>query len=296
VKSPFLKIALLIGASLLLGVQAPSVDAFAEEVGAATGPVLESLDGTSSIQVNGEDGSVRSVSAGGEFHEGDWWEMPSGSVGRFIFKQGSQALLTGGTRVETREVFLDQTGSKIPSLIIVRGEVRALVDPATPEELAQAAPGAKKPLRFLIRTKTAVMGVRGTDFIVEADEAHSTVHTMSGTVDVGRDDFEVKSGKAQPVAASQFAESQEGHGVSAPKPFEPASFLHQFHQKHPRMENAFKRAAVDYHTGTLRQRFEDIRRHRVPTHATRYPARSRPDARAARKKPKPHSKPRKKRR
>jgi hypothetical protein len=243
--------------------------------------VLESLEGASSIQVHGQDGSVRDEAAGGELREGDSWDMPPDAVGRLIFRQGSQVLLTGGSRVEVREELSDQGTEKIPSVLVAKGEVRTLVDPASAEELAAQAPGTPKRLRFMIRTRSSVMGVRGTDFIVEASEAQSSVHTMTGTVDVGRDVGEVKTGKATPVAANQFTEAHAGQGVTAPRSFEPGSYLNAFHQKHPRMQAAYQRAAADSGSGRLKQRFQQIHQQRAAKAAAVKKAASAPGARQA---------------
>ena len=89
-------------------------------------------------------------------------------------------------------------------------------------------------MKFLVRTKAAVMGVRGTDFAVntDADGAAAEVHTLEGQVDVAKDDKSLFSGKGMAVKADQFVKANRG-AISVPKAFDRAGFLNALKGRQP---------------------------------------------------------------
>ena len=266
-------ISLLSALLLVAGWCVPAVhaDDGADE-GANGGPVLESLDGAPSLQIHAADGTLRNESAGGSLRLGDWWDMPVKAAARVMVRQGVQALIAGGSRVEMREEPGESGGEAVPTVLLGRGDVRALVDPD---------PGRR--LRFLIRTKTAVMGVRGTDFLVEVEPDRALVHTFKGTVDVGRDTAEVREHRAVAIPANRFTIAHAGRAADAPKSFKAPYYLTRFHQKHPRMEGLGKRAAADY--GKARARFRKLRPRTSHSHAKLKPGTESPQSPAKSEQP-----------
>lgn len=80
--------------------------------------------------------------------------------------------------------------------------------------------------RFLIRTKAAVMGVRGTEFVIAVDSTGMTtqVHTLEGMVDVAANETALMSGSGVSVPSGHFIEATGSGGVSPVQIFDQAGF------------------------------------------------------------------------
>jgi hypothetical protein len=79
--------------------------------------------------------------------------------------------------------------------------------------------------RFLLRTKAAVLGVRGTEFVASAlANTEAQFHTIEGTVEVAKSSEALLAGEAAQVPAGQFVAATEAAGVSAPQAFDVAQF------------------------------------------------------------------------
>lgn len=79
--------------------------------------------------------------------------------------------------------------------------------------------------RFILRTKAAVLGVRGTEFVASAlANADAQFHTLEGTVEVAKSSEALLAGEAAQVPAGQFVAASEATGVTAPQTFDIAQF------------------------------------------------------------------------
>lgn len=81
-------------------------------------------------------------------------------------------------------------------------------------------PASTKP-RFLIRSKTAVLGVRGTEFLMEVDRSKNSaqISTLEGTVDVARSEMSLMNGQGVQLTEGRMIESS-GTGFSETRPIE----------------------------------------------------------------------------
>ncbi len=103
------------------------------------------------------------------------------------------------------------------------GSVRGIIQKAVNAD-------SHKP-KFLIRTKSAVIGVRGTDFVMSQPiKGAAQVHTLEGVVDVGKDPLTVMSGKGVPLTEGQFVTSIPG-GISTPESFNTKNYLDQLNSE-----------------------------------------------------------------
>src|SRR5271167_3293958 len=140
---------------------------------ADVGPLLETLDGAPGIEVHSADGLTRTVQQGEEFEYGD--ELMTGLAAvRIAYADGSQVLLPKGATAKLQKSELD----------LEDGEVRTLVEPAAE---GPGTTGGQPSHKFIIRTPTAVLGVRGTDFVVASRGTQTSVHTVDGVVDIAGD-------------------------------------------------------------------------------------------------------------
>jgi hypothetical protein len=85
-----------------------------------------------------------------------------------------------------------------------------------------------------VRTKAAVMGVRGTDFVYStaADSAKAEVRTLQGAVEVAKTDDILLSGQGKIVQANQMVSASDGN-ISTPKDFDREEFTKTLQQSQP---------------------------------------------------------------
>lgn len=97
------------------------------------------------------------------------------------------------------------------------------------------------PHRFFINTHTAVMGARGTDFVVSAMQAQGSVsatmevHILEGIVDVGENETRFAQGNVTPVTVGQQL-SASSQGVSQPATLDRAKYIEQLKVNQPAFE------------------------------------------------------------
>jgi len=139
---------------------------------------------------------------------------PSNTV-TISYPDGSLLAIDSDSRVEIQERAGGTQNNSLHS-----GQVRGSVAKLKPSDIVP-----KKP-RFVIRTKAAVMGVRGTEFVVGVDPGGfaTQIHTLEGTVEVAADEGGLLSGGGTPVKTGEYIEAS-GNGISPPKPFKREQFL-----------------------------------------------------------------------
>ena len=117
------------------------------------------------------------------------------------------------------KVVLSQNAERATQLL--KGRYRGRVDKQ--EGLIRKKKGKRH--RLLIRTRTAVMGVRGTDFVTSVAEKSGATdfHTLEGVVDVAKNEQNLVKGQATEVAAGN-AVSTTPKQISAPSTFNVKQF------------------------------------------------------------------------
>jgi hypothetical protein len=211
------------------------------------GPLLETLDGAPSAEVHTADGQVRSVQQGEELEYGD--ELLTGQASaRVAYSDGSQVLLASGAAAKLQKSELN----------LEEGEARTIVEPAAQNPNTNTG-GQPPPHKFIIRTRTAVIGVRGTDFVVSSQGSQTSVHTVDGVVDIAGDEASLRQGRGQSVAPGQYSEANGSGPPSPPQKYDVSKYLGSFHQRHPRLAALHEAAKSDASNGRLKQRFQQLR-------------------------------------
>lgn len=167
--------------------------------------------------------SPRDVSDSGAVYLGDRIEtLPEQSVAVRLV-DGSEVNLGPGSDLVIQE-FDRSKDSGSTQIEIHKGVIHVLV----PKNLYRA----KK--HFYVKTPVAVMGVRGTEFIVEHDELYgSRVHTFEGTVALGKNTEDLENTQTtQLVGAGRMSriESSMLHPLE-PALFEAREFLSKLHPR-----------------------------------------------------------------
>jgi hypothetical protein len=125
---------------------------------------------------------------------------------------------------------VEKSKKGVQSTLLAAGYVHGEVQRKPP-----SPSGAKPKIRFLVRTKAAVMGVRGTQFVaaIDAVQGVAEFHTLEGTVEVAKSAEALtgvtgaagSAGGGTPVAAGQFVAASAESGITGVQSFNAASFM-----------------------------------------------------------------------
>jgi hypothetical protein len=208
-----------VSAWVLLSGGAPSASA-AET--AFPKPRIESIEGAKTALL--QDGlSLREVSAGEEVRIGERIRTDGKTRVTVSYADGSQLVVYPNSDLEIEKP--DKDG--VQSNQLRGGDVKGVVQKAPSSKTTASAPAQPKAkVKFIIRTKTAVMGVRGTEFVAgfNAISNIAEFHTLEGVVEVAANPAQLASGSGVQVAGGQFVQATET-GISALKAFDPSSFM-----------------------------------------------------------------------
>lgn len=183
---------------LLDGLATPS---FLAQAAQESLPILESIEGASSIRVVDIGGAARTVQAGAKLRVGDQVEPPEKIAVRLLYDDGTQLVLAGKSRLVIEAMSAGIRWNRLSS-----GKLRARVPSAGDDS---ALP---KKYRFGTRTRSAVLGVRGTDYFVRIDKTgkFSEFVTFEGVVDIHNSEKQLLSGKGVPVPQGELIRSTIG--------------------------------------------------------------------------------------
>jgi hypothetical protein len=167
-----------------------------KKVGSAAAPA-----GAKSIMFEKDTYFIRPVKNGDRPANGDVVTTGKDGKVRLIFRNGDQVTVTPGTAFKFS---WDPKTDKNAIAEVVYGDIRAVIQPEGPRS------GMK------VQTKSAVMGVRGTDFYVSAwsKDAGSKVSVMRGKVAVAP---KIETPEPTPAAQTGGKSTQPGQ---APKPID----------------------------------------------------------------------------
>ncbi len=133
----------------------------------------------------------------------------------------------------TRQLLGRSSELLIGPLTLTSGQSRVVV-PST---------GAGNRLRFRLRSPAAVMGVRGTDFVANANSSGVDVNTLEGVVEVASDEAALEAGKGARVSAGYSVRAQRGL-VGSPTKFNRKEFLQQLLKQQPSLEKPLLKAPL----------------------------------------------------
>jgi FecR protein len=174
-----------------------------------------------------------------------------GGLLQVIAPDGAQRTVSEGDRLEVgtkltvpNKVTITlsyETGMDVLQLIY--GELRSFLSVDKPAMTSDQAPATK----FIIKTPTAVCGVRGTDFSVLSIAGATDVWTLEGEVAVAKDLVSYKAGNIASLKKGEFFEKirpTQNFKKIIVKKFKRDAFLKDFSLKHPRAAKLRDRAKL----------------------------------------------------
>jgi hypothetical protein len=191
----------------------------------ADAPVIDSIEGDRIVVIKSKSGN-RVGTRGTSLQPGDVVKTGARASARILYPDGSLLLVGKSSEVEVQEAGQGTQWNRLKS-----GEVRGIVK-KTPQQASQE--GETPRHRFAIRSKSAVMGVRGTDFVfsAEAVAGKAEVRTLEGVVEVAGDESGLVAGQGVQVAGGQFV-SATPQGVQAPKAFDVQDYYRKLNSRRP---------------------------------------------------------------
>jgi hypothetical protein len=160
-----------------------------------------------------------------ELFERDVIETGESVAVRILYKDGSRQLLAAKSCVR---LFIRDG---VPAPEFIEGAVLSQVTPSP-------KPSGKP--RFLFRTKSVVLGVRGTEFVVHTGPKGLEVHTLKGVVEAVRDEHDFGTAKGIQIKEAFEIVGIAGNQIPAPSAFVPAEFLGKVAEKYPELGKLLK--------------------------------------------------------
>ncbi len=192
-------------------------------------PLIESIRGAKTVVIQSAEGE-RAAGVGTPLNPGDRIKTTGDVSTRIVYKDRSQLSVGRASEVEVQ----GNEGGETQWTKLHAGQVQGKVTRAAMKP---------KSYRYGVRTKSAVMGVRGTDFVVDsADGQDAKVHTLDGQVDVAQDESSLLSGKGLAVLKNQFTEVKPGQAIPKPKQFDRGKYLQELNAKQPDFQSFMKQA------------------------------------------------------
>ena len=199
---------------------------------AADCPIIEQIEGDKVVVVKTPEGN-RVGTRGTEINFGDRIKTGPHASAKVLYPDGSKLLIGRATEMEVKEGIGTTQMNELH-----RGEVRGIIK--KPKGLSTATGG---PPRFVIRSKSAVMGVRGTDFVygVGTEAEKAALHTLEGTVEIAKDEATLMSGKGTPVKENQFIETDAVQkAIEPPKLFDQQKYTAALQKEQPEFVSLVK--------------------------------------------------------
>lgn len=156
--------------------------------------MISLVEGNAAVITGGQE---REALAGGELYEGDVVTTASGGKVKILFRDDSLVTVSAETRIEIATYMVDPASkTRKTVLAVAKGKVLSLVSRVFTNPASM----------FEVKTKTAVAGVRGTRFVVEAADEGDRIATLEGSVAVRK----VGAAGEVLVAAGACTEQKDG--------------------------------------------------------------------------------------
>jgi len=233
---------------------------FAHASFAAT--VLTDSNGTT-VAAQTADGNAVQLNEGDEILAGTDLHLSKDQSVTVSTDTGMNVVADQGAKVKVSN---DDDG--VPLFEVALGEVRAFLSPTEPKPAVPAP-------RLRVTTPGAVVGVRGTDFVVNSAQGGTDVHTLEGTVEVAGSREDLKAGRTTPLGQGEGVEGVHAGAPMVKKTFNRDEFMNRFNKRHPQLAKLHARAETRRarFKGALReprqQNFKNWQEHRQQMRARR---------------------------
>jgi hypothetical protein len=205
----------------------PEIPAHLPPLTARTAPapstvVIETINGTASrIEILRPDGLRHVPAIGARLPEGSRIQTAEDAALALRFEDGTRVSVGRATRF-----VIESAKPKAISTELQTGRVRAVVPKTSDPGQSPAQPAH----RFLVKTRSITMGVRGTELTIAADpgSALTSVHTLDGLVELAPDPEQLRLAPRYRLEAGEAVDLVGSQGREKPYRFDRAQFLRDF--------------------------------------------------------------------
>lgn len=190
-------------------------------------PTIDAIDGDDLVVIRTAQGN-RPAKVGAALSSGDRIKTGPASSLRVKYPDGSTLIIGSLSEVAIQEI------GPVKKVSLGYGQTRAVIQKSSLQEKLKNAPTH----RFLVKTPTATMGVRGTDFVTESVKAKgfagasTQLHTLEGVVDVARNESDLTQGKFTSVTQGNQV-AADTTGIQNAQPFDRAKFVDELKSEQP---------------------------------------------------------------
>ena len=184
-------------------------------------PVIETFEGQQSALRVMRDGQEVQLQEGDDLLPGDQMVTQDESVTIAYPDQTSVTLSENSTlKISASDDMSDK------NLQIEKGSIHSKVT---------SDAQTKRPYRMVIKGSYATIGVRGTEFTVEADSENNeiNVHTLEGVVEAAQTEDDLKQNRVTTVPALESLRARRAQAFEK-RQFRRDEFLKRFQQRHPK--------------------------------------------------------------
>jgi hypothetical protein len=185
---------------------------------------VEVIVGAGPVQLE-RSGKTYAVRKDTALYENDGLKTGDHVALRIRYREGSSQIMASKTHLK-----LHFSAEGVPAPEFIEGAVDNVIPPTTQT--------VTRP-RFLIRAKSVILGVRGTDFVVHTGPKGLEIHTLEGVVEAGREEKDLFTPKAVQIKKS-FEVKMNGDEFVPPSAFVPAEFLAHVAEKYPEVAQILK--------------------------------------------------------
>ncbi len=188
---------------------------------------LGSIDGAEMVTIESAEGK-REAKRGEVLKSGDRIVTDEKTTTTVLNPDGSVLIVGRNSQLEI------QTAKEAPQAVGVKGgTIRGIIGKLS--KLKEKKPEHK--FRLLIRTRAAVMGVRGTDFVLTADATAelTQLHTLEGAVEVAKTETVLVEKGGTLVDGGKTVQAT-AEAISEPKVFDQAELSAELSKSQPQLE------------------------------------------------------------
>ncbi len=194
--------------------------------------VLEAVDGNAPVEIL-RGGNWTAAAEGATVMPGESVRTADGSA-RLVYNDGSAVALSTNTEVQ-----LQTEPGRV--LELERGTVWGKIEKKPVTEVVPAA-GTPSVYRFTLKSRSVVMGVRGTEFVVESGaNGETAVNTLEGTVDTAPDLSILRAGHGVPVHRLERIRARAGTPFGKAEAFRSEEFGARLAKEHGGLARFLKR-------------------------------------------------------
>ncbi|HCM38632.1 MAG: hypothetical protein A2Z97_09900 [Bdellovibrionales bacterium GWB1_52_6] len=206
--------------------------------------ILDSIQGAKTITIRRTfvnpagktDQKSVELKAGAKLQSDDLLQTGPSVSARVIYPDGSIAVIGRSSKFYVVHLPSRQSSNDVQGGELVHGQIRFVVRKSGMMNM-------RKRYRFVVKTRAAVLGVRGTDFVVASPvDQRFELHAISGQVDVGLDPKRLRKAEGRPgvdfvtVDRNQFVTVTQGQAtLPAPQSYNPDQYLQQLSIQQPDM-------------------------------------------------------------